>query len=255
MAELTWECLIISMVLLFGINIGLAIGLTELHKKKAAAISISYGLVLLILSMLANFLNGSLYSVINYCIPAILGIIGIVILLSGIYTIKKWKSTEEEYDSIKSAAMLSSSICYFAGFTSAAVLLSREITSSFTQFNLIMAVSVILAIMGFYLFSKILRHAEMPYHALLGNFMILNGFYFLISAAFIPNLANLASLQTSPLTINSDLSSLIFMIMAFTGVFLLGSYLKGENITSLKDIYGKLNLSAFNRTKKTKQSK
>lgn len=255
MAELIWECLIVSLVLLFGVNTGLAIGLTEIRKKEALALSISYGLILLLISILANFLNNVLYSVINYYIFAVLGIIGAVTLLSGIYTIKKWKKTKEKNDSLSSAAMLSSSICYFAGFTFTAVLLSKEITSSFMGFNAIMAIAAILAIMGFYSFSKILRHAEMPYPVILGNFMILNGFYFLISAAFIPNIANLASLNTSPLIINSDLWSLIFLIMAFAGVALLGSYLKEEEITSLEDVYQRINLPASNKAKKTKQSK
>jgi len=255
MAELVWECLIVSLVLLFSVNIGLAMGFTEIRKKEAIALSISYGLVTLIISILANFLNSTLYSTINYCIFAVLGIIGVITLLSGIYTIKKWKETKKELYSLKSAAMLSSSICYFAGFMSAAVLLSKEITTSFLEFNLFMSIALILAIMGFYLFSKILRHAEMPYPVLLGNFMILNGFYFLISAAFIPNIAKMSSLQASALTINSDLSSLIFMIMAFAGIILLGAYLKGEEITNLKDIYQKINLSTLNKSKKNKQSK
>ena len=118
-----------------------------------------------------------------------------------------------------------------------------------------MGIALILAIMGLYSFSKILRHAEMPYPVLLGNFMILNGFYFLISAALIPNIAELSSVQTSALSINSDISSLIFLIMGLIGIFLIGAYLKGEGITSTEDILQRIKLTAFNKTKKAKQSK
>ena len=253
MAELIWECLIISIVLLFGINIGLAIGLTEIRKKEALTLSISYGLIILIISILANFLNNILYSVINYYIFVILGIIGTVTLLSGVYTIKKWKETKEGHYSLSSVAMLSSSICYFAGFMSTAVLLSKEITISFIGFNVFTAIAVILAIMGFYLFSKFLRNAESPYPVIFGNFMVLNGFYFLISAAFIPNIAKLSSLQTSALSISSDLSSLIFLIIGYVGVFLLGAYLKGEGITKLDDITQKLNLTKSGKLKSQKR--
>lgn len=255
MAELIWECLIISMVALFGINIGLAIGLTEFHKKEAMVVSIAYGLITLIISTLANFLNNELYGVINYYIPAIIGIIGAVTLLIGIYTVNKWRKTKEEHDSSLPAALISSSLCYFTGLGSVAVLLSKDITISFMEFSAVMAVAVILVVMALYSFSKILKHAEKPYPVLLGNFMILNGFYFLINAAFIPNVNEMSSLQTSALSINSDLSSLIFLIMGFAGIFLIGAYLKGEKITNLGDIYQRLNLSAFNKTKKNKQSK
>ena len=249
MAELIWECVTVSLILLFGINIGLTIGLTEIRKKEALALSVSYGLILLILSTIANFYIPS--TVVNNYIPEVLGIIGIVIILSGIYTINKWKKSKEKYDSFLSAATLSSSICCFAGFTCVFTVLSKSLASPFLESSALMAVALILLIFIFYLFSKILRNAESPYPVLLGNFMVLNGFYFLISAAFIPNIAKLSSLQTSALTISSDLSSLIFLIMGCVGVFLLGAYLRGEGITKLDDITQKLNLPKVNRTRKT----
>ena len=245
MAELIWECLIISMVVLFGINIGLAIGLTEFHKKKAIAISAVYGAIILILSILTNFLNFQLYNIANTYIPEILGIIGIIIFLNGIYAIIKWRNTKKEYYSFLQAGI--PSICYFTGFGSVSVLLSKEITISFLEFSIFIAIATVLVLIVFYLFSKILRNAERSYPVLLGNFMILNGFYFLTSAAFIPTIENLSSVQMSPLSISS-MSSLIFLVMAGLGVFLIGSYLKTEGITSLKDIYQGINL--FNKTKK-----
>lgn len=246
MAELIWECLIISTVLLFSINIGLAIGLTEFHKRKALAISIAYGVIISILSILSPFLNLSLYTVINTYIPEILGIIGITVLLIGIYTVIKWRNTNEEYYPFLQVG-IPLSICYFTGFESVAVLLSKEVTISFSVFNVFMAVATVLVLIFFYLFSKILRNAERPYPVLLGNFMILNGFFFLTSAAFIPNIKNLSSVQMSPLSIGS-MSSLIFLVMAGLGVFLMGTYLKTEGIASLKDIYQRMNL--FNKVKK-----
>ena len=251
MAELVWEALIISLVLLFGINIGLAMGLTELHKKKALIISVSCGLILLILSIIANLVNSVLYTVTGRYISIILGIIGAVIFLSGIYTVDKWRKTKEEYYPFLSVATLSSSICCFAGFASVAVLLSKEIKISFLEFSAFMAITLVVTVMIFYLFSKILRNAENPYPVLLGNFMILNGFYFLISAAFVPNIKKLATVQTSPVSINSSVSSLIFMAMAAMGVFLIGVYLKEEGITSLGDIHKRIHLSKSNKTKKT----
>ena len=250
MAELVWEGLIISLVLLFGINIGLAMGLTELHKKKALIISVSCGLILLILSIIANLVNSILYTVTGRCISIILGVIGVVILLSGIYTVDKWRKTKKVYYPFLSVATLSSSICCFAGFAFVAVLLSKEIKTSFLEFSAFMAITLVVMVMFFYLFSKILRNAENPYPVLLGNFMILNGFYFLISALFVPNIKKLASIKTSPVSISASISALIFMVMAAMGIFLIGVYLKQEGITSLGDMHKKIHLKS-NKTKKT----
>jgi predicted transporter len=251
MAELVWETLSISITLLFGINVGLAMGLIETYKKEALIISIFYGLVLMILSMAANLSNKLLYGFIDSYISLILGIVGAITLLGGIYTVDKWRKTKSEYYPFSSVAMVSSSICCFVGFVSVAVLLSKEIKISFLEFSALMAITMVVMVMFFYLFSKILRNAENPYPVLLGNFMILNGFCFLISAAFVPNIKKLASVQTTPVSINSSVSSLIFMAMAAMGVFLIGVYLKEEGITSLGDIHKRIHLLKSNKTKKT----
>lgn len=242
MAELLWECLIISIVLLFGINIGLAMGLTRHSTKTNLIISISYGVFILIMSIISNFLITPFYNIINDYIPAIIGIIGIVTFLSGIYTIRSWKKNKQEYPSFLSVPTLSSSICYFAGFIFVFTLISNSIGSFFLEIGTIMALTVTLLMILSYSFSKILRNAESPYPVLLGNFMILNGFYFAVAALFLPNVKKLATVQMNPLSISST-SSMIFLIMAGLGVFLIGVYLKTEDITSLKDIYHRIRLS------------
>ena len=233
MAELIWECIIISIVLLFGINIGLALGLSKLSKKKILTTSISYGLILFIISTIANFYSTVLYNVFNGYIPAILGLIGLITILNGIYTIKKWKKNKEEYYSFSSLTTISSSICFFIGLTSVVILLSKSVEVSFIEISGIMALTTILLIMIFYSFANFLRNAERPYPIVLSNFMILNGFYFLIIALFIPSIETLSPVQTSPLSIDST-SSLIFLAMAGLGIFLIGVYSTKENFSKVK---------------------
>ncbi len=236
MTELIWECLIISIVILFGINIGLAMGLTRVYKRKILFISIFYGAILFTLSIIANYAT-PLYNITNEYIPLIIGIIGVITILSGIYTIINWKRDKKEHFPFLSKATISSSICCFAGFIFTAILLSNKgMEANFLIISISMALSIIVLIMVFYLFSKFLRHAEKPYPVLLGNFMILNGFYFIIAALFIPNIKSMASVQTSPLSISST-PNLFFLIMAAGGVFLAGVYLTKEGIISLNDIY------------------
>jgi predicted transporter len=129
------------------------------------------------------------------------------------------------------------------------VLLSREITSSFLGFSLIIAIVLGVSLIISYLFSKILRNAESPYSVLLGNFMILNGFYCLICAFFIPNIGTLELTQMNPLSIDSSFY-MIFLIMAAFGVFLVGVYLRQEGITSLKDLYQRKSASKSDKIEK-----
>lgn len=226
MIELTWKCLIISIILLFGINIGLAMGLTKKSKKNVLVWMAAYCISILILSNIIGF-RSSLYGVFNNYIPEILGLMGIVTVLSGIYTILQWRKNKKEYNSLFSFALLSSSICGFIGMLSTFILLNKTPLFSTFASRAFMLGTLLLLVMVFYSFSKFLRKAERPYPVVLGNFMILNGFYFIIAATFIPNLDNLAKVQMNPFSIDS-VSSLFFMIIALLGILLLGVYLQNR---------------------------
>ena len=248
MAELIWECLIVSMILLFGINIGLAMGLTRLPKKKILTIPVAYGAILFIMSTVANFYSNTSYDVFNSYIPEIMGFIGVIIILSGTYTITKWKKRKEEFDSLISVPKLSSSICCYVGIISIVILLSKS-TDVFWGISVAMTLAMTLLMVIFHFFSKFLRNAERPYPVLLGNFMILNGFYFLIIALFVPGIKAISSVQMSPLSIGIT-SSLAFLMMAGLGVFLVGVYLQKEGITNLRDIYQRRPLLKSSKIKK-----
>jgi predicted transporter len=235
MAELIWECLIISTVLLFGINIALSMGLKQIPKNKLLSIALLYGAILFTLGSVAGYVT-SLYNFASECIAVVIGIIGVVTIVTGSYTIIKWRNDGKNNGTLLSKSMISASICCFSGFTFSAILLAKGMDSSYLVFNIIMAIALILILIFIYQFSKFLRHAERPYPVLLGNFMILNGFYFLIAGLFIPNIKLLAQVQTKPLSIGST-TNLIFLILAAGGVFLVGVYLKKEDINNLSDIY------------------
>lgn len=244
MAELIWQCLIISLVLLFGFNIGLAMGLTQLPRNKILSISLLYGALIFFLSTIASVIP--INAAINVYIAYIIGIIGVIIIIGGIYTIIKWRNDKEDHDLLWSKAMFFSSVCLFVGFEFSAILLANSMKSFYLEFNIVMVLVLIIAMMFSYSFSKFLRHAERPYPVLLGNFMILNGLYFLIAGLFIPTLQAMSSVKMSPLSIGTT-ASLIFLLMAGGGVLLIGVYLKREGITSLNDIY---QLKLFNKAKK-----
>lgn len=230
MAELLWECVIISLILLFGVNIGLAMGLTQLSRVKSLFISILYGVILFALSVIANYAT-PLYDVTSTYIAYIIGIIGIITITCGIFSISNWKKDKEKCYSFKPLSIIAPSICCFVGFIFAAILFNNKNTeTNFLLLSILMTVIFVVIIVAFGLFSNILKYAERPYPVLLGNYMILNGFYFLIAGLFIPNFKSLALLKTNPLTISST-TGMIFLLMAAAGVFLIGVYLTREGKT------------------------
>lgn len=230
MADLLWEGLIISLVLLLGINIGLTTGLTQFSRGKILSLSALYGAILLALSLIVNHTT-FLYDIASEYISYVIGIIGIVTIINGIYTIIRWKKEKKENYPSKSVTTLIPSVSCFVGFFFTAILLNnKNAEPDFLLISVTMAVLFAVIITIFYLFSNFLRHAERPYPILLGNFMILNGFFFVIAGLFIPTIESMTTIQTHPLTIDSA-SNMIFLIMAGLGVLLVGVYLKREGKT------------------------
>lgn len=229
MAELLWECLIISLVMLFGINIGLIIGNAQISRGKVLMISIINGIILFVLSLLSYYM-GFLYSIINNYIPYVVGLIGVITILNGLYTINRWRKDKGQNNN-NSLSLIVSSVCFFSGFIFTAILLNYQ-NKEFNSWmiNIMAAISITLLVTIFYHFSKFLRHAERPYPVLLGNYMILNGFYFLIAGFFIPNIKSLNLVQMNSLSVSST-KSMIFLIIAGLGVLLVGVYLKREGKT------------------------
>lgn len=227
MADLLWGGLMISLVLLLGINIGLSMGLTQSSIWKILSVSALCGVVLLVLSMIANYI-GFLYDITNEYIPYVVGIIGAITLINGIYTIIRWKKEKEEYYPFTSVTTMIPLICLYMGFFFTAILLNtKNMVPDLLLISIIMALIFTVIITLSYLFSNFLKHAERPYPVLLANFMILIGFFFLIIGLFIPIIKEMTAVQTDPLIIGSS-SSLIFLIMAGVGVLLIGVYLRRE---------------------------
>lgn len=230
MADLLWECMVVSIVLLFGINIGLALGLAPFSRGKTLVVSILYGIVLFALSILSSYAT-PLYNSVNSYVAYIIGIIAIITVICGIYTIFNWKQDKKRIYHFKSITIITTSICCFTGFTLAAILFNNSnVEPSYALISILLAAIFVVIIFVFNLFSNFLKYAERPYPVVLGNYMILNGFYFLIAALFIPNIKSLSAMQMNPLSVGFSVN-MIFMIMAGIGVLLVGVYLKTEGKT------------------------
>ena len=86
-------------------------------------------------------------------------------------------------------------------------------------------------IVTYFASNTIVRVINRPYPIVLGNFMLLLGAYFLLSAIVIPNIAGVLTKTPSPITIGSpqDLFMIIiaFAILLFGGIILTN---RGRNI-------------------------
>ena len=225
MIALTWEFLLISIILLFGINIGLAIGSSRLSGKNIIIILVILSAITFLILTLVNMYGSTAYSLVNQYISEILGFMGLLTLLSAILTIKNSKN-QKKSSHIFCIPLTSSVICCLIGITSVSILLINSV-SLYIESDIFILLSLSTIVILSYLASKFLKRVEKPYHLILANFMILNGIYFIISATFIPNINTLSSVQMNPLYVNSNIS-VFFILIAGLGVFLFGVFLQNR---------------------------
>ena len=81
--------------------------------------------------------------------------------------------------------------------------------------------------------NTIIRFISKPYPVVLGNFMLLLGAYFLLSAIVIPNIAGALSKTTTPITIGSP-QDILMIILAFAILIAGGFILKRNGRTILE---------------------
>ena len=91
MLDVLWQIGIVSLVLVFGIIIGLASGFVRLSKKTATGVAIGYGGAIIILSFFITRYIDTVQKMVYGYTFAIFMVIAIIIICAGFYTIREWK--------------------------------------------------------------------------------------------------------------------------------------------------------------------
>ena len=202
MMELLWKLGILSVVMVFGLKIGLAMGFVGLPKKIAAAIILGYGGGILLLTFIAG---GFIYQIQGfvYAYSSILGILmAAIILYAGFHTLKEWKINEKNSITATCMAMIAPCPCCFGAAVAAIIIAAPMIGASAYVIGEYAALFLMVVMTISYLISGLIGRAlKKPYPVLLGNFMLFAGFYFLTSAIVIPNISTVLSQKMSPINI------------------------------------------------------
>jgi predicted transporter len=225
MMDLLWQLGILSVVMVFGIKIGLALGFAGLSKKVVAAIILGYGGGILLLTFVAGSFTEQLQGFV-YDYSSVLGIaMAAIILYAGFHTLKDWKINNK--NSIKSTcmAMIAPCPCCFGAAVAAIIIAAPMIGASAFAVGEYAAVFLMITMAVCYMISGLIGRAlNKPYPVLLGNFMLFAGFYFLTSAIVIPNISTVLSQQMSPVDI-PDIWTFAYALITIVVLTVAGYYI------------------------------
>ena len=192
MMSVLWQVGIFASVLVFGVKIGLASGLANLSKKLFAIICIAYGGGVVLISAIASLL-----------------------IIAGLFTIREWKIHDKNTSTATSLAIIAPCPCCFGSIIASVLIVAPTIGVSSLNLSWYAAAALVAVMVVTYLASNtIVRFIRKPYPIVLGNFMLLLGAYFLLSAIVIPNIAGALTKTVSPISISSP-QDILMVILAF----------------------------------------
>ena len=232
MMSVLWQVGIFASVLVFGVKIGLASGLANLSKKLFAIICIAYGGGVVLISAIASLYADQLiqaiygYNTIFYIIMAS------IMIIAGLFTIREWKIHDKNTSTATSLAIIAPCPCCFGSIIASVLIVAPTIGVSSLNLSWYAAAALVAVMVVTYLASNtIIRFIRKPYPIVLGNFMLLLGAYFLLSAIVIPNIAGALTKTVSPITIGSP-QDILMIILVFDILIVGGMVLtkRGRNI-------------------------
>ena len=225
MMSVLWQVGIFASVLVFGIKIGLASGLANLSKKLFAIICISYGGGVIVISAIASLFADQLVQAIYSYNTMFYIVMALIMIVAGLFTIREWKVHDKNTSTATSLAIIAPCPCCFGSIIASVLIVAPTIGVSSLNLSWYAAAALVGVMIITYLASNtIIRFINKPYPIVLGNFMLLLGAYFLLSAIVIPNIAGVMQKNLTPITIASpyDIMMIViaFAILLFGGIFL-----------------------------------
>ncbi len=215
MMSVLWQVGIFASVMVFGIKIGLATGLANLSKRLFAVICILYGGGVVVISAIASLYAEQLVQAIYSYNTIFYIIMASIMIIAGLFTIREWKIHDKNTSTATSLAIIAPCPCCFGSIIASVLVVAPTIGVSSLNLSWYAAAALVgVMIVTYFASNTIVRFIKKPYPVILGNFMLLLGAYFLLSAIVIPNIAGVLSKTLSPITISSP-QDILLIIVAF----------------------------------------
>ena len=150
-----WQFGILAAVLVFGIKLGLAVGLANLSKKYLAAVCIGYGAGVLILAEISSYFTEQITDLIYTYNSLFFIIMAVIMILAGIFTIREWKVFERNTTAATCAAIIAPCPCCFGSIIVSILLVAPTVGLGAADLSKYVALALVLTIIITYFASNI----------------------------------------------------------------------------------------------------
>ena len=224
-----WQLGVFAAVILFGSKLGIASGLANLSKRNLALLCIGYGGGIMLLSAIASLYTSQMTEIINSYNSIIYLIMAIIMIFSGIYTIKEWKKHENNTMRTTRMILVAPCPCYFGSILASIIMAAPTIGLGAFSLSQYVAIAMVLVILiGYFASNLIVKFLKKPYPIVIGNFMLFLGIYFLLSSILIPNIIQAFNQSMRFMTIPS-ITSLALTFLVAIGIAIMGIMISRRN--------------------------
>ena len=224
-----WQLGVFAAVILFGSKLGIASGLANLSKRNLALLCLAYGGGIILLSAIASLYTKQITEIINSYNSIIYLIMAIIMIFSGIYTIKEWKKHENNTMRTTRMILVAPCPCYFGSILASIIMAAPTIGLGAFSLSQYVAIAMVLVILlGYFASNLIVKFLKKPYPIVIGNFMLFLGIYFLLSSILIPNIIQAFNQSMRFMTIPS-LTSLALTFLLAIGIAIMGIMISRRN--------------------------
>lgn len=224
-----WQLGVFAAVILFGTKLGIASGLANLSKRNLALLCLAYGGGIMLLSAIASLYTSQMTEIINSYNSIIYLIMAIIMIFSGIYTIKEWKKHENNTMRTTRMILVAPCPCYFGSILASIIMAAPTIGLGAFSLSQYVAIAMVLVILlGYFASNLIVKFLKKPYPIVIGNFMLFLGIYFLLSSILIPNIIQAFNQSMRFMTIPS-LTSLALTFLLAIGIAIMGILISRRN--------------------------
>lgn len=224
-----WQLGVFAAVILFGTKLGIASGLANLSKRNLALLCLAYGGGIMLLSAIASLYTKQITEIINSYNSIIYLIMAIIMIFSGIYTIKEWKKHENNTMRTTRMILVAPCPCYFGSILASIIMAAPTIGLGAFSLSQYVAIAMVLVILiGYFASNLIVKFLKKPYPIVIGNFMLFLGIYFLLSSILIPNIIQAFNQSMRFMTIPS-LTSLALTFLIAIGIAIMGIMISRRN--------------------------
>ena len=224
-----WQLGVFAAVILFGTKLGIASGLANLSKRNLALLCLAYGGGIILLSAIASLYTKQITEIINSYNSIIYLIMAIIMIFSGIYTIKEWKKHERNTMRTTRMILIAPCPCYFGSILASIIMAAPTVGLGAFSLSQYVALAMVLVILiGYFASNLIVNFLKKPYPIVIGNFMLFLGIYFLLSSILIPNIIQSFNQSMRSITIPS-LGSLAIAFSLAIAIAIVGILLSRRN--------------------------